>query len=220
MAINGAGQLEQCMGVIRELSDAVKQARRSWINNETCVVNRKQLENGMDILLGNLPDVMVHAENIVRDDNIIRAQAAQDCQEALTDAQNKAQGMIADAQQQLQQAQVELQNARATAEQIIADAQRQATDEANRIIAQANQEAANIVAKGEAERDELVSQENVYRVATVEAEELRENTRKEMGMVRQNTFDYLDNIMGEVDRCLNSLVNDLRMERAELNNHR
>lgn len=220
MAINGAAQLEQCMGIIHELHEAVKQARRSWVNNETCVVNRKQLENGMDILRGNLPDVMVHAEDIVREESAIRAKAQQDCQEALTAAQAKAQAMIAEAQQQQQQAQIDVQNARATAEQIIADAQRNAQDEANRIIAQANQEAANIVAKGEAERNELVQQENVYRVATVEAEELRESTRKEMTMVRQNTFDYLDNVMGEVDRCLNQLVNDLRIERGELNNHR
>ena len=54
----------------------------------------------------------------------------------------------------------------------------------------------------------------------VEAEELRESTRKELSQIRQNTFDYLDNVMGEVDRCLSGLVSDIRLERGELNNHR
>ena len=47
-----------------------------------------------------------------------------------------------------------------------------------------------------------------------------ENARKELGQIRQNTFDYLDNVMAEVDRCLSGMVGEVRMERGELNNHR
>ena len=60
----------------------------------------------------------------------------------------------------------------------------------------------------------------MYRMAAVEADEMRDATRKELAQIRQNTFDYLDNVMGQVDRYLGDVVNDMRLERAELNKHR
>lgn len=219
MAINGSS-VEQCLVLINELDDAVENARKTLINAEACVINRKYLQDHLEMLKGLLPDALEQAEKIIKEDAAIRAQTAQDCSEALTNAQNRAKQMIADAQNQVTQAQNEVKKATDAAQRTVQEAQQRAQDEANRIVQQANQEAAAIHAKAEQERNELVSHENVYRVATVEAEELRESTRKELMQIRQNTFDYLDNVMGEVDRCLSSLSNDIRMERNELNNHR
>ena len=219
MAINGSS-VEQCLTLINELDDAVENARKTLINAEACVINRKYLQDHLEMLKGLLPDALEQAESIIKEDAAIRAQTAQDCSEALTNAQNRAKQMIADAQNQVAQAQNEVKKATDAAQRTVQEAQQRAQDEANRIVQQANQEAAAIHAKAEQERNELVSHENVYRVATVEAEELRESTRKELMQIRQNTFDYLDNVMGEVDRCLSSLSNDIRMERNELNNHR
>ncbi len=219
MAINGSS-VEQCLALINELDDAVENARKTLINAEACVINRKYLQDHLEMLKGLLPDALEQAESIIKEDAAIRAQTAQDCSEALTNAQNRAKQMIADAQNQVAQAQNEVKKATDAAQRTVQEAQQRAQDEANRIVQQANQEAAAIHAKAEQERNELVSHENVYRVATVEAEELRESTRKELMQIRQNTFDYLDNVMGEVDRCLSSLSNDIRMERNELNNHR
>lgn len=219
MAINGSS-VEQCLALINELDDAVENARKTLINAEACVINRKYLQDHLEMLKGLLPDALEQAESIIKEDAAIRAQTAQDCSEALTNAQNRAKQMIADAQNQVAQAQNEVKKATDAAQRTVQEAQQRAQDEANRIVQQANQEAATIHAKAEQERNELVSHENVYRVATVEAEELRESTRKELMQIRQNTFDYLDNVMGEVDRCLSSLSNDIRMERNELNNHR
>lgn len=219
MAINGSS-VEQCLAIVRELTETVDTARKTLINSDACVVSRSLLQERLAQLDQLLPDALRQAESIIREDAAIRAQTAQDCSEALNNAQNRAKQMIADAQNQVAQAQAEVQKAGETAQRTVQEAQQRAQDEANRMIQQANQEAAAIRAKAEQDRDELVSHENVYRVATVEAEELRESTRKELMQVRQNTFDYLDNVMGEVDRCLNSLSNDIRMERTELNNHR
>ena len=219
MAINGSS-VEQCLAIVRELTETVDTARKTLINSDACVVSRSLLQERLAQLDQLLPDALRQAEGIIREDAAIRAQTAQDCSEALNNAQNRAKQMIADAQNQVAQAQAEVQKAGETAQRTVQEAQQRAQDEANRMIQQANQEAAAIRAKAEQDRDELVSHENVYRVATVEAEELRESTRKELMQVRQNTFDYLDNVMGEVDRCLNSLSNDIRMERTELNNHR
>ncbi|MBP3636365.1 MAG: hypothetical protein J6K13_02265 [Clostridia bacterium] len=219
MAINGSS-VEQCLALINELDDAVENARKTLINAEACVINRKYLQDHLEMLKGLLPDALEQAESIIKEDAAIRAQTAQDCSEALTNAQNRAKQMIADAQNQVAQAQNEVKKATDAAQRTVQEAQQRAQDEASRIVQQANQEATAIHAKAEQERNELVSHENVYRVATVEAEELRESTRKELLQIRQNTFDYLDNVMGEVDRCLSSLSNDIRMERNELNNHR
>lgn len=219
MSINGSS-VEQCLAIIRELTETVDTARKTLINSDACVVSRSLLQERLSQLENLLPDAILQAEGIIREDAAIRAKTAQDCSEALTDAQNRAKQMIGEAQDQVAQAQAEVRKAGETAQRTVQEAQQRAQDEGNRMIQQANQEAAAIIAKAEKDRDELVSHENVYRVATVEAEELRENTRKELMQIRQNTFDYLDNVMGEVDRCLNSLSNDIRMERTELNNHR
>ena len=219
MAINGSS-VEQCLNIIREMNDVVDNARKTLINSDACVVSRSLLQERLAQLGNLLPDARTQAEGIIREDAALRAQTAQDCSEALNNAQNRAKQMISDAQNQVAQAQAEVKKAGEAAQRTVQEAQQRAQDEANRIVQQANQEAAAIRAKAEQERDELVSHENVYRVATVEAEELRENTRKELSQIRQSTFDYLDNVMGEVDRCLTSLSNDIRMERGELNNHR
>ncbi|MBE5804700.1 MAG: hypothetical protein E7316_09335 [Clostridiales bacterium] len=219
MAINGSS-VEQCLAIIRELSDTVDSARKTLINSDACVVSRSLMQDRLAQLENFLPEALLQAEGIIREDAALRAQTAQDCSEALTGAQNRAKQMIAEAQDQVSQAQAEVRKAGENAQRIVQEAQQRAQDDANRLIQQANQEAAAIRAKAEQDRDEMVSHENVYRVATVEAEELRESTRKELMQIRQSTFDYLDNVMGEVDRCLNSLSNDIRMERGELNNHR
>lgn len=219
MANNGSS-VEQCMAIIREMTDVVDTARKTLINADTCVVSRSLLQERLSMLEDLLPDAVKQAEGILKEEASLRAKAAQDCNEALTNAQNRAKQMIADAQGQVSQAQLEVKKAGETAQRTVAEAKMQAQDEVNRLIQQANQEAAAIRAKAEQERNELVSHENVYRVATVEAEELRENTRKELMQIRQSTFDYLDGVMGEVDRCLNSLSNSIRIERNDLNNHR
>lgn len=219
MAINGSN-VEQCMTIIRELLDTVSVARKTLINSDACVVSRSLLTERLEQLENLLPDAMRQAMTIIQEDAALRAQTAKDCSEALTDAQSRAKQMIAEAQNQVAQAQNEVRLASETAQRTLQEAQQRAQEEGNKLLQQANQEAAAIRTQAEKERDEMVSHENVYRVATVEAEELRENTRKELMQVRQNAFDYLDNVMGEVDRCLSSLSNEIRVERSELNNHR
>ena len=220
MAIRGSGSVDQCLAIVLELKDAVKTARKTFINSDACIISRSLLEQRLEELDVLLPEAIRQAEVIIQEDAAIRAQTAQDCSEALNGAQERARQMIADAQNQVNQAQMEVKKANDAAQRTVQEASQRAQDETARLIQQANQEAAAIRAKAEQDRDELVCQENVYRVATVEAEEIRESTRKELLQIRQNTFDYLDNVMGEVDRCLNSLSNDIRMERNELNNHR
>ena len=220
MAMTGGDDVTRCLTIIKEMSDAVADARKALVNSEACVVNRHYLLDRLDQLEALLPDAVRQAEQLIREDAQLRAKTAQDCNEALSAAQAKAQQMLSDADRQVQAAGQEVQKAQQEAQRVQQEAQRRAQEEGGRMIAQAQQEAAAIRAKAEQDRNELVSKENVYRVAAVEAEEMRENARKELGQIRQNAFDYLDNVMAEVDRCLSGMVSEVRMERGELNNHR
>ena len=220
MAITGGDDVARCLTIIKEMSDAVADARKALVNSEACVVNRHYLLDRLDQLGALLPDAVRQAEQLIREDAQLRAKTAQDCSEALNAAQAKAQQMLSDADRQVQSAAQEVQKAQQEAQRVQQEAQRRGQEEAQRIVRQAEQNAAMIRAKAEEECREKVSQENVYRMAAVEADEMRDATRKELAQIRQNTFDYLDNVMAEVDRCLSGMVGEVRMERGELNNHR
>ena len=220
MAVKDSGNVEVCMNMILELDDLVRGARRAFINGDACVINRSEMRDRLDRLLNSLPDALNEAEGIIREVQQVRAQTDRECNEMLSKAQAQAQQMVSEAQQAAQRAGVEAQQAAQQAERTTQEAIRRGQEEAQRIVRQAEQNAAMIRAKAEEECREKVSQENVYRMAAVEADEMRDATRKELAQIRQNTFDYLDNVMGQVDRYLGDVVNDMRLERAELNKHR
>ena len=66
MAINGSS-VEQCLALINELDDAVENARKTLINAEACVINRKYLQDHLEMLKGLLPDALEQAESIIQD---------------------------------------------------------------------------------------------------------------------------------------------------------
>ena len=220
MAVREMGSVEACMTIIQELLDSVEGARRAFINSDACVINRSYLKDRLERLTNSLPAAVMEAEGIIREVNQVRASTDRECNDMLTQAQAQAQQMVAEAQTTLQRAQSEAQQTTQQAERTAQDSIRRGNEEAQRITRQAEQNAAAMRAQAEEECREKVSQENVYRMAMVEADEMRDTTRKELAQIRQNTFDYLDNVIGQVDRYLGEMMNDVRMERAELNNHR
>ncbi|MGN1020737.1 MAG: hypothetical protein ACI4O7_10215 [Aristaeellaceae bacterium] len=220
MAVRDSGNVEICMNMLRELDELVRGARRAFINGDACVINRGEMRDRLDRLLGSLPDALNEAEGIIREVQQVRAQTDRECNEMLSKAQAQAQQMVGEAQQAVQRANAEAQQAAQQAERTTQEAVRRGQEEAQRIIRQAEQNAAMLRAKAEEESREKVSQENVYRMAAVEADEMRDATRKELTQIRQKTFDYLDNVMGQVDRYMGDVINDMRLERAELNKHR
>lgn len=219
MAKNGSS-VEQFRVIIRELNDMVDSARRTFINADTCVLSRRLLQDRLAQLEDSMPDALHQAENILQEDAALRAKTAKDCSDALNDAQTKARQMLADAQSQAAQLQQEAKAANDAAQRAMQEAQQRAQEEGNRILQQANQEANIIRAQAEHDRDQLVSQESVFQRAMVEAEEMRESTNAELTRIRQNTFDYLDGVLGRVDQCLVTLTNEVRGQRGELNDHR
>ena len=67
---------------------------------------------------------------------------------------------------------------------------------------------------------QLVEEENIVRRARVECDELRESARQEASELHKNTLDYIDSLLAETDRKLSELINNIRLERNEIRNHR
>lgn len=211
MAANGS--IEQCMVILREISGTIVNARKAFMSGDACVVSREALLDRLDQLQRSLPGAVNTAMEYVKNIQMIQQQAEQDRTAMLRDAQNQAQQMLQDAQQKSQAA-------TSAAEYAAQETHRKSQEEATSCVEAARAEAARILEDAQRRAQALVGQEEIVRRARVEAKELKEGAQEEILQVRQNTFDYLDGLMEAMDRRLSETINDLRMERTELNNHR
>ncbi len=210
---NEVNSAELCLNAVNALEDQLRGARKTLLNSETCVVNRSILTAQLEYLRDNLPQTVEMSAKIVAEEQTIRTETEQKRKEILENANTQAQNMVNDA----------AQKARQMAEQ--------AAREANSLLDRANQdaaagieaakaEAARIVEDAEKKARELVEEENIVRRARVESEELRENAKADAANLHKNTLDYIDSLLAETDRKLSELINNIRLERNEIRNHR
>jgi len=208
--INSAGE---CLRAVNILFEELKNAKRSLMNSETCSVNRNLMQAQLEYLRDNLPDTVEKAAEIVKEEETIRSETEQKRREMLDSAQSQAQNMVNDAtqksQQMVEQARYEAGALMEKANQEAVSRVEAATNEAKRIIDDAEKKAA-----------QLVEEESIVRRARVECEELRENARQEAAELHKNTLDYMDSLLAETDRKLSELINNIRLERNEIRNHR
>ena len=202
-----------CLNAVKALEEHLKGARKTLINSETCIVNRSIMTAQLEYLRDNLPQTVEMAAKIVEEEETIRNETEQKRKEIIDTATAQAQSMVNDSTQK--------------AHQMI----EQATQDANNLMDRANQEAAACVeaAKAEANRivqeaekkaQELVEEENIVRRARVESEELREAAKADAANLHKNTLDYIDSLLAETDRKMSELINNIRLERNEIRNHR
>ena len=208
--INSAGE---CLKAVNILFEELKNAKRSLINSETCSVNRNLMQAQLEFLRDNLPETVEKAAKIVQEEETIRTETEQKRKEMLESAQTQAQGMVNDAtqksRQMMEQAQYE---ANALMEK--------ANQEASARVEAASQEAKRMLEDAEKKAAQLVEEESIVRRARVECEELRESARQETAELHKNTLDYMDSLLAETDRKLSELINNIRLERNEIRNHR
>ena len=210
---NDIKSAELCLNAVRALEDQLRGAKRTLINSETCIVNRGLMTAQLEYLRDNLPQTVEIAARIVSEEETIRNETEQKRKEIIESANAQAQNTAAESTQKAR------------------DMMEQATREANALIDRANKEAAACVeaAKAEAQRivqeaekkaDELVGEENIVRRAKVESEELRESAKTDAANLHKNTLDYIDSLLAETDRKMSELINNIRLERNEIRNHR
>ncbi len=202
-----------CLDAVQALQEQLRGARKTLINSETCIVNRGVMTAQLEYLKDNLPQTVEIAAKIVAEEETIRTETEQKKNEILTAANAQAQKMVNDAGMQAKQ----------MAEQANHDAAMlsdRAAQEATACVEAAKAEANRIIQEAEKKAQELVEEENIVRRARVESEELRENAKAEAANLHKNTLDYIDSLLAETDRKMSELINNIRLERNEIRNHR
>ena len=63
---------ENCVNTVRDLQDELKNAKKTLINADNCVVSRVSMMEKLEFLEKTLPDTVKKAAIIVRDEQIIR----------------------------------------------------------------------------------------------------------------------------------------------------
>ncbi len=203
----------ECLKAVNILFEELKNAKRSLINSETCSVNRNLMQAQLEYLRDNLPETVTKAAQIVQEEETIRTETEQKRREMLESAQAQAQGMVNDATQKSQQM---MEQARYEANALM----EKANQEAMARVEAATNEAKRMLDDAEKKAAQLVEEENIVRRARVECEELRESARQETAELHKNTLDYMDSLLAETDRRLSELINNIRLERNEIRNHR
>ena len=154
---------------------------------------------------------LINSENCVVNRGVMTVQLEY-LQDNLPDTVEKAAEIVAQEETirtETEQKRTEiLENASAQAQNMVNDATRKA------------QQIRRIVEDAEKKAQELVEEENIVRRARVESDELRENARQEAANLHKNTLDYIDSLLAETDRKMSELLNNIRLERNEIRNHR
>lgn len=208
--INSAGE---CLKAVSILLEELKNAKRSLINSETCTVNRNLMQAQLEYLRDNLPDTVQKAAAIVKEEETIREETERKKNEILGNASTQAQKMVNDA---TQKAQGMMEQATAEANALVD----RATREAQSRMEKAAAEVQHMLEDAEKKAQQLVEEESIVRRARVECDELRDSARQEAAELHKNTLDYMDSLLAETDRKLSELLNNIRLERNEIRNHR
>ena len=86
-----------------EIEEELKNAKRSLISSEGCIVNRNLMQAQLEYLQENLPDTVKKAATIVEKEEAIRTETEQKKHEILDNATQQAQNMVNEATQNAQQ---------------------------------------------------------------------------------------------------------------------
>ena len=208
-----SSSVERCLNLIRDIRVSLSDAKHAFISGDNCVVNRAELLGKLRKLEDSLPSAFTTASQYVKEIDSIRKQTEQESTTRLRDSEYKARQATEAAEQQARQT---IEAAEQQAQQTLAKAQA----EAEAMVTAARQQAQSALQQAQAEAEAMKNRENVLRMARVEASELRETTQREMTVLRQNTFDYLDTLMEHADCGLSDLIASLRQQRSDLNQHR
>ena len=203
----------ECLKAVNILFEELKNAKRSLMSSEGCIVNRNLMQAQLEYLRDNLPDTVKKAAAIVEEEETIRNETEMKKKEILENASTQAQNMVNEATQNAQQI-MEQANREANA---LMD---RATQEVTARMEAVNAETSRMLSDAEKKAQQLVEEESIVRRARVESDELRESARQEAAELHKNTLDYMDPLLAETDRKLSELINNIRLERNEIRNHR
>lgn len=205
--------VERVNAILEEMNGMVLNSRKAFLNSSSCIVDRERLGQLMQDLYASLPEEIEQAKKIIKDRTSILSKASSEANEKV---QQAAVGARRTTDEATQKAQMATSAAEYNAQEIF----RKSNAEAQARVEAAKQEAQSILDEASDHAIALVSQEEITARAQVEAEELRQSTQDEMANLRHEVFNYLDGVLGEIDRTITDKTNGLRMTRQELNARR
>ncbi len=227
MAVEGGRSVQQSLAILRELTDTVTSANKSWIRGEMCQINRRETVEKLAELQQCLPEAINAADGIVEQEEGILAAARAEAAEAIAAAKAEAEQLAAEAKRSYEAAQEQIRQAQAEADQIRRDGERmgeqmsqQAEAQAQSIVEDGRRQAQKIVDDAEAEAQRMTSQESILQRAQLAAQELTDETNHQMAQLRQKTFAYLDDMLSKGENYVGSLVQEVHQERENLNSMR
>lgn len=209
-----------CISLVHELQELIIGSRRAFISGNTCVVDRQSMLDKLNELEHSLPEAVRQAYESLKTLEAHQEQVEEECRAAVSEANQKARQILASAKKTEEEAQQKAANVASAAAASAAETQRKSEEEAKSCVEAGRAEAMRIVEEAQRHAAALVSKEEIVRRARVEVKEMQEAAQAQLATVRRNTFDYLDNLMAQADQTMAGLINDLRMERNELNAQR
>ena len=213
-------EVTQCVSLIRDLQEMIVGSRRAFMSGNACVVDRQTLLDKLDELERSLPEAVRQANERMKAMEAYEEQIHQECAAKVSEANQEAQQIAAASRQAEAEAQKKINSMTAAANAAAAECQRKAEEEAHSTVEAGRAEASRIIEEAQRHANALVAQEEIVRRARVEVKEMQEATQAQLAQLRRNTFDYLDNMLAQTDQHLGGLINELRMERNELNAQR
>lgn len=209
-----------CINLVHELQELIIGSRRAFISGNACVVDRQSMLDKLNELEHSLPEAVRQAHESLKILDAHQEQVEEECRVKVNEANQKAQQILASAKKTEEEAQQKAASVASAAAAAAAENQRKSEEEAKSCVEAGRAEAMRIVEEAQRHAAALVSKEEIVRRARVEVKEMQENAQAQLANVRRNTFDYLDNLMAQADQAMAGLINDLRMERNELNAQR
>ena len=85
---------ELCLKAVNVLQEELKNARKTLMNSETCVVNRSVMTAQLEYLRDNIPETVEEAAEIVKNRENIRVETEQKRNEILNNASIQSQNML------------------------------------------------------------------------------------------------------------------------------
>ena len=200
---------DRVKSLMDEIENHVRNSKRSLLPGNGYVIDREWIKQILDNLRSELPLELEQAREIVRQQKTILINAKQDADEMVSYAKEEAARVRAETDEYAKRTKADVE----THAQIYYD---QRVNEGNQILAEYQKKATALLEDADERAVLMVDESTVMRRAEVEAEELRASVYDEMTDLRQKTFAYLDDIIGELDEAVSSVQVELRKLRHNM----
>jgi len=224
---NRSESVKQCIELLDQIDIMLNEAHGIPLKRGTKIVDGDAMHDKLEIIRKIMPESVRAAKAIVDDADTIHAKAAEDVRAMRETARRDADKQLAeaaarvkkandDAAAMTQQAQTALAGAQQQAAQVTQQAEQQARQILDQARYQAQQQAQQIIANAQLEADRLKSQEEVYIRAKVDAERITGETEAAMAQLRQQSYNYVEGMISQLEQYVGDVLADVHQEHQEL----